>query len=303
MPTNRTILPLMIAIAVLVSAGLAAPATAQVDWDAATIETVHVADGIDMLVGPGGNIGVSSGPDGVFLIDDEYSQVNVKVLGAVAKISPDPIRFVINTHWHGDHTGGNESLGGSGSIIVAHEGVRKRMAAGQLIEAFGMDVPPAPAVALPVITFTDAVTFHLNGEEIHVFHVAPAHTDGDSVVHFEKADVIHTGDIFFNGIYPFIDTSSGGDIDGMIADSDRILELADESTKIIPGHGPLSNAEELKAYRDMLSTVRDRVAALKAAGKSADEAAAAKPTADLDEVWGKGFLPADLFVKLVYDGV
>lgn len=303
MPTNRTILPLMIAIAVLVSAGLAAPATAQVDWDAATIETVHVADGIDMLVGPGGNIGVSSGPDGVFLIDDEYSQVNVKVLGAVAKISPDPIRFVINTHWHGDHTGGNESLGGSGSIIVAHEGVRKRMAAGQLIEAFGMDVPPAPAVALPVITFTDAVTFHLNGEEIHVFHVAPAHTDGDSVVHFEKADVIHTGDIFFNGIYPFIDTSSGGNIDGMIADSDRILELADETTKIIPGHGPLSNAKELKAYRDMLQTVRDRVAALKAAGKSADEAAAAKPTADLDEVWGKGFLPADLFVKLVYDGV
>ena len=282
---------------------LSLPAIAQQDWDAATIETVQVTDGIAMLVGPGGNVGVSTGADGVFLIDDEYGQVNTKVLGAIQKLSSDPIRFVINTHWHDDHTGGNKDLASTGSVIVAHEGVRRRMAAGQVIEAFGMNVPPAPPEALPVITFTDAVTFHRNGDDIHVFHVAPAHTDGDSVIRFEKANVIHTGDLYFNGFYPFIDTSSGGSIEGMIAGVDRILEIADDSTKIIPGHGPLSNPQELKAYRTMLETVRDRVAKLKAEGKSADEVVAAKPTADLDEVWGKGFLPPDIFVKLVYDGM
>ncbi|MCB1057527.1 MAG: MBL fold metallo-hydrolase [Acidobacteria bacterium] len=282
---------------------LSLPAFAQQDWDAATIETVQVTDGIAMLVGPGGNVGVSTGADGVFLIDDEYGQVNTKVLGAIQKLSSDPIRFVINTHWHDDHTGGNKDLASTGSVIVAHEGVRRRMAAGQVIEAFGMNVPPAPPEALPVITFTDAVTFHRNGDDIHVFHVAPAHTDGDSVIRFEKANVIHTGDLYFNGFYPFIDTSSGGSIEGMIAGVDRILEIADDSTKIIPGHGPLSNPQELKAYRTMLETVRDRVAKLKAEGKSADEVVAAKPTADLDEVWGKGFLPPDIFVKLVYDGM
>jgi glyoxylase-like metal-dependent hydrolase (beta-lactamase superfamily II) len=283
---------------------LLAPAVlAQPNLEGVEIETVSVAPGISMLIGGGGNLGVITGEDGVFLIDDQYAPMTEKIRAAVAKLDKGPIRFLLNTHWHGDHTGGNENLGKGGTLIVAHEGVRRRMAAGQIIEAFNMEIPPAPEAALPVVTFTEAVTFHLNGEEIHAFHVLPAHTDGDAVVHFRGANVIHTGDLFFNGLYPFIDVSSGGSVDGMIAAADQILELADEETKIIPGHGPLATRSDLESFRAMLEGIRAKVAPLVAEGKSLEEVQAAKPTADFDEQWGGGFLNPENFTAIVYSSL
>lgn len=273
---------------------------AQQDFSKVEIRTLQVAGGVYMLVGSGGNIGVSAGEDGVFLVDDQYAPLTEKIKAAIAAISDKPVRFVLNTHWHGDHTGGNENLGEAGALIVAHENVRKRMSVEQFIEAFGRKVPPSPEGALPVVTFTDAVTFHLNGDEIHAFHVEPAHTDGDAIVHFRKANVIHMGDLFFNGLYPFIDISSGGSVDGMIAAAERGLAVADEHTKIIPGHGELGDAKDLKAFRDMLVAIRDRIKPMVAAGKSLEEVVAARPTAPFDENWGKGFLNAERFVGIVY---
>jgi glyoxylase-like metal-dependent hydrolase (beta-lactamase superfamily II) len=281
----------------------AAPAGAQQDFSAVTIEVVPVAPGVSMLVGRGGNIGVSAGADGVFLVDDQYAPLTDKIRAAVATIDVRPIRFVLNTHWHGDHTGGNENLGQTGTLIVAHDNVRVRMSSEQLITLWEQTVPPSPAGALPVVTFSDAVTFHLNGDEIHAFHVPPAHTDGDSIVHFRKADVIHAGDVFFSGGYPFIDLGTGGDVDGVAAAAERMLELAGEGTKIIPGHGPLATRADLVRYRDMLAGCRAAVAALIAAGKSREETIAAKPTAPFDEAWGQSWIKPDVFAGILYDSL
>lgn len=267
------------------------------------IQTVRVADGVYMLVGRGGNIGVSVGEDGAFLVDDQYAPLTPKIQAAVAALTDAPIRFVINTHWHGDHTGGNENLGRAGAVIVAHENVRKRMSVEQFIAAFDSRTPPAPAGALPVITFTLGVTFHWNADAIHVFHVNPAHTDGDAIIHFQRANAVHMGDTYFNGIYPFIDVSTGGNLDGMIAAADRVLALSDAGTRIIPGHGPLSNQPELRAYRDMLSAVGRRVRRLAREGKTREQVIAAKPTQDYDATWGGGFLQPDQWVGIVYDAV
>ena len=256
------------------------------DFSKAEIATVTVAPGVAMLVGPGGNIGVSTGDDGVFLIDDEYAPLTDKVTAAISLLSDKPIRFLVNTHWHGDHTGGNENLGKAGVVIVAQENVRKRMSVEQFLEAFGEKVAPSPKVALPVITFTDAVTFHMNGDDIRVFHVAPAHTDGDSIIQFQRANVVHMGDVFFNGMYPFIDVSTGGDLEGMIAAVDQVLPMLDAGTKIIPGHGPVSDKATLGRYREMLAAVRDAVKPLVAAGKSRAEADCGE--ADAGSRWGLG---------------
>jgi glyoxylase-like metal-dependent hydrolase (beta-lactamase superfamily II) len=282
---------------------VAAPVAAQQNFDNVKIEAIPVADGIFMLTGSGGNIGLSVGDDAAFVIDDQYAPLTEKIKAAIAEKTDQPVRFVINTHWHSDHTGGNEKMGQGGAIIVAHENVRKRMSSEQFLAAFDTHVPAAPAIALPVVTFADSVTFHWNGDDIHVFHVAPGHTDGDSIIHFQKANVIHMGDTLFNGFYPFIDVSSGGNIDGMIAAEERVLALADDKTKIIPGHGPLADKTQLRANHDMLVTARDRIHKLVAAGKSRDEVVAAHPTADLDEEWGDGFLKPDVWVGIVYDGM
>ncbi len=185
---------LAVAVPLLLLAA-ASPLLAQADAQEVKIETVGVADGVYMLVGQGGNIGVSAGEDGVFLIDDQFAPLTEKIQAAVAEVSDQPIRFLVNTHWHYDHTGGNENLGQAGAVIVAHDNVRKRMEAGGLIEFFKNQIPPAPKAALPVITFADSVSFHLNGDELHVFHVPPAHTDGDSIIHFKGANVVHMGDL------------------------------------------------------------------------------------------------------------
>jgi cyclase len=266
------------------------------------VKTIPLAENVYMLMGAGGNLGLSVGNDGALLIDSEYAQLTEKVTAAINDVSKAPIRFVINTHWHFDHVGGNESFAKAGAVIVAHENVRKRMSTEQVLGALGRRVPPSPAGALPVITYADTLTFHWNGEEVQVLHVEPAHTDGDSFVHFHKANVLHMGDVYFNGMYPFIDTNAGGSIDGMIKAVDRALGLVDEKTRIIPGHGPLSGVAELRAYREMLATARDRVQALVKQGKSRDEVIAAKPTKDLDEKWGRGGFEPDTWVGIVYDG-
>jgi cyclase len=285
-------------VAVLGLAG--ASAYAQQDFSKVEVTSQKVAEGVYMLQGSGGNIGLSVGEDAAFLVDDQYAPLTPKITAAVKALTDKPIKFVLNTHWHGDHSGGNENLGTAGTLIVAHDNVRKRMSTEQFIEFFNSKVPASPKVALPVVTFNDTVTFHLNGEELHAFHVPPAHTDGDSVVHFKKADVIHTGDLFFNGMYPFIDVGSGGGIEGMIAAADRILGMAKDTTKIIPGHGPLATKADYKGFRDMLAKVRDAIKPLVAAGKTLEQVTAAKPTAALDATWGTGFMKPDPFTAIVY---
>ena len=291
---EATLLPL------LVFALLAAlPATGQ-DFSAVEIETIDIAPGVHMLMGRGGNIGVSSGPDGLVLIDDQYAPLHAKIAAAVAAIQPGAVRFVLNTHWHGDHTGGNEAFGKAGSVIVAHDAVRARMSVEQVMEAFGRTVPPSPPAALPVLTFADEVTLHLNGDELHVLHVPGAHTDGDAIVHFRRANVVHMGDTFFAGRYPFIDLGSGGSLGGMIAAVDRVLALCDGETRIIPGHGPLVGREELTTYRGVLAAASERVGAALAAGKSLEQVLADRPMADFDEAWGAGFIDAEAFLKITY---
>lgn len=292
-----------LATSLLVALGLSTCTLGSVraqDFEQVEIETIPVAENVYMLVGEGGNIGVSAGEDGTFLIDDQFAPLTDKIRAAVAEISDRPIRFLLNTHWHFDHTGGNENLGEAGVVILAHNNVRQRMSTGQFIEALNMQIPAAPPEALPIITFEDGVTFHINGDTIHAIHVDPAHTDGDTFLHWANADVIHTGDLYFSDGYPFIDTSSGGSIDGMIAATERILAMADENTKIIPGHGPLSNREELMAYRNMLIAVRGRTMAAIAMGMSLEEFIASNPTAELDEAWGNGFLTPEQFQTIVY---
>jgi len=276
----------------------AAPASGQ-DMSDVTIGRVPLGDGLAMLTGRGGNIGVAFGADGVFLVDDQYAPLTEKIRASVAELSDQPIRFVLNTHWHGDHTGGNENLGLSGAVIVAHDNVRSRMSVEQVMAAFDRTVPASPHAALPVITFAESVTFHLNGDELHVFHVDPAHTDGDVIVHWKKANVFHMGDTFFNGMYPFIDLSSGGNVDGFVAAGQRVLALSDAETRIIPGHGPLADRADLEGYVAMLKTVRGRVAKEVVEGRSLDEILAAKPTADLDAQWGGGFMKPENFTRFV----
>src|SRR5512140_3394274 len=283
------------------AACLSLPAAAQErDWSKVEVKAQKVAEGIWMLTGAGGNIGVSAGPDGVFLVDDQYAPLTDKIRAAVAAISDRPIRFVLNTHAHGDHVGGNENLGKAGAVLVAHENVRKRMSVDQFNKLLNRTIPASPAMALPLVTFAESVAFHLNGEDVDAIHVPPAHTDGDVVVFFRKANVIHAGDTLFNGMYPVVDLSSGGSVDGMIGAADRILAAGDAATKIIPGHGPLATKADVKAFRDMLAATRDAIQPLVKAGKTLDEVKSAKPTAALDEKWGKGFIKPELWTTVVY---
>ena len=279
---------------------LVAAQAAQAQFEGVEIETLPVAPGLHMLVGQGGNIGVSTGSDGVLLIDDQFAPLGAKIRAAVAKLSEAPIRFLLNTHWHGDHSGGNQWLGQAGALIVAHDAVRARMSSEQVMAAFGQRIPPSPAEALPLLTYGVDVTFHINGDTIHVIHASAAHTDGDSIVHFERANAIHAGDTYFNNGFPYIDLSSGGSIDGVIAAADRSLALADERTRIIPGHGPLSNRAELAAYRRMLVDVRGRVAKAIEAGQSADDVVKAGLIADLSGRFGGGVMEAEPFLRIVH---
>ncbi len=287
-------------LAVCAAALFAAAASAQEDFSKVEIQTEKLADTVYMMTGSGGNLGVSVGEDAVFVIDDQFAPLTPKIQAAIAKLTDKPVKFVLNTHWHFDHTGGNENVGKAGAIIVAHENVRKRLSAEGFIEFLGMKTKPEPKIALPVVTFTRDLSFHLNGDDIEVHHVPRAHTDGDSIVQFRKSNVVHMGDTFFNKLYPFIDTSSGGSVAGVIAAVDRILKVAGDDTKIIPGHGPLGNKADLKAYREMLAAVSGNIRSQIGAGKTLEQVIASKPTAKYDEVWGKGFLAPEKFVAMLY---
>lgn len=285
---------------VLAALALAPPAQAQ-DFSKVEIQTHKLSDSAYMLTGAGGNIGLSVGDDAVFVIDDQFAPLAPMIKAAIARITAKPVQFVLNTHFHFDHTGGNEAFGKDGALIVAHDNVRRRMSRDQLISfvTSSSPQPASPKVALPVITVAGEMTFHINGEEVHAFHVPRAHTDGDLVVHFRKSDVVHMGDTFFNGSYPFIDVSSGGSADGLVAACDRVLALVTDKTKIIPGHGPLAAKADLQAYRDLVATVAQRIKDLRREAKSDAEIRAAKPAADFDARYGSGFIKSEIFIQMM----
>ena len=270
------------------------------NFDTVTVKATALRAGVYVLTGSGGNMGLSVGDDAAFLVDDQFAPLTPKILAAIAAVTSKPVRFVVNTHWHFDHTGGNENMGKTGSILVAHDNVRKRMSTDQFIEFFKRSEPASPRGALPVVTFNDSTTFHLNGDDIVAFHVPPAHTDGDVIVHFTKANVVHMGDTFITGRFPFVDLSSGGNAAGFITAADRALAVCNSETKVIPGHGTVSDCAALKAWRDMIATVRDRVRAAMAQNRTLADIQAAKPTAEFDATRGAGSVKGDQFVEFMY---
>jgi glyoxylase-like metal-dependent hydrolase (beta-lactamase superfamily II) len=265
------------------------------------IEVVKLTDRLSLLTGPGGNVLVLNGPDGKILVDTFVQTAWDKLRQALDGLGPARVTSAIDTHWHFDHADNNQNLRKAGASIIAHDNTKKRL--GESHELLGMKFPPSPADALPTQTFAQKHAISANGEQIALAHVAPAHTDTDITVRFQKANVLHMGDLFFNGMYPFFDMSTGGRIDGMIAAAGAALKTMDAQTKVVPGHGPLADQSALATYRDMMVTVRDRVQKLKKEGRKVEEVVAAAPTKDLDPTWGKGFLQPDQFVTIVYNSL
>jgi glyoxylase-like metal-dependent hydrolase (beta-lactamase superfamily II) len=292
----------VIAIICVLTAGIISGAVAD-QHEEAEITPIQVTEQIYMLTGKGGNIGLFIGAEGTFLIDDQFAPLTGKIIAAIKSVGGDDPKFLINTHYHGDHTGGNENLGRGGTLIFSHHNVRERLDTGSFIKAFNMQQAALAREGLPVVTFSEDISFHLNGDSVQAIHVPHAHTDGDSFIYFQQANVIHAGDILFNGFYPFIDVSHGGSLKGMLKAADRILSLADDNTKIISGHGPLADKSQLATYRQMLATAHERLSKLKAAGKTVQEAIAAKPLADLEAAWGDGLFKGERWIELIYPGV
>jgi cyclase len=279
-------------------AAVTIPAHSQQDFSKVEIKPQQLAPSVAVLFGAGGNMGVSYGEDGTVLIDDQFAPLTEKIQKAVADLGAQPVKYLINTHWHFDHSGGNENLGKAGALIMAHDNVRVRMAQGGAVA--GNATPPAPKVALPVVTYADGLKLHLNGEEVRVIHMPAAHTDGDSVVHWTKSNVIHMGDLFMLKVsFPFVDTKSGGDVRGFVTAADKVLALANDQTKIIPGHGAVATKADLRNHRNMIATTIAKVRAGIKAGKTLDQIKAMKP-ADGFGISANGFVKADAFVEVVY---
>jgi cyclase len=284
-------------------------ASMRAKFNAAPVQTQKLADNVTMFSGPGGSVVVLNGPDGKFVVDTFVAPAWPKLKEALDGLGNAPLKYVIDTHWHFDHTDNNAPLHAAGATVLAHENTKKRMSEPHDLPVLyrgpdgalaGLHFDPSPAEALPQQTFAASHKLQANGETLALQHFAPAHTDSDIYVHFKNANVISMGDTFFNGMYPYIDPGTGGNITGMIAAADKVLSLAGNDTKIVPGHGPLGNKADLRKFRDMLITSRDRVQILKSAGKSAQEAVAEKPFADLDLAWGKGIINSDQWVQVVY---
>jgi cyclase len=267
------------------------------------VKIIKLTDNIHVLMGVGGNIAVSSGADGVFIVDDDMPPIAAKIEAAVRSIQDEPVRMVFNTHWHFDHTGGNKHFGEQGALIVAHDNVRERMSTTQFSALFNTESKPSPDVALPIVTFDQSITFHLNGGTIRALHVPAGHTDGDAVLFFEEANIVHMGDLFFNRMYPVIDISAGGSARGMIAAIDAVIPMLNEDTVLIPGHGPVGDVEDLKAFRKMLAVVTNRIQLLVDDGKTVEEVLALNPSINFDDPWAWNFMPPERFVKLIYDSV
>jgi glyoxylase-like metal-dependent hydrolase (beta-lactamase superfamily II) len=266
------------------------------------IESTELAGGFHLIHGPGGNIAVLDGPDGLTVVDSGVPVRAREVLDTVKRVGGKPVLRLINTHWHFDHAGGNEAFAQAGATIYATPATRKRLSTDQYTEVFKITTPASPTVALPTLT-SDEFDLHVGKEVLHLSAVPPAHTDGDLIVHYRSRDVIHTGDLFSNGFYPNIDASSLGWIGGMVAAADRILKLAGPKTRIIPGHGPMATTADLIAFRKMLVTVQGRLTPMVDAGKTIRQAIDAKPTADLDAIWAKGFFNGGIFTRIAYEGL
>lgn len=269
----------------------------------AKIQTIPLRRNISVLMGAGGNIAVLPGKDGKLLVEAGYATAQRQIRDALARISADPLTQLIDTHWHFDHTDGNAWMHQAGTTIIAHENTRKRLSTRQEIPAFRGIFPPSPAGALPTEVFSDEKTLRCNGEELFLKYYPPAHSDSDIAVRFVEADILHTGDTWFNGIYPFIDLHNGGSLNGMLAATKRNLAGVDEQTILVPGHGSVGNKASLAEYFEMMSAVREKVATLKKQGKLASETVAEKPSAQFDGNWGGGWIGPASFVELVYAGV
>ncbi|HSP16853.1 MAG TPA: MBL fold metallo-hydrolase [Thermoanaerobaculia bacterium] len=283
----------MVALALSACAALAQ----QQDFGKVEVKAVKVAGTVYMITGSGGNIGVSVGDDGIVIVDDQFAPLAPKIIQALNGITDKPIKFIINTHFHGDHTGGNDIFGRTGTII-AHDNVRKRLATGST--GGGRSTPPAPKQALPIVTFNDTATIHVNGEDIRAVHFPNGHTDGDAVIYFPQSNVVHMGDDFFNGHFPFIDVENGGSVKGLIADLDRILATLPDDVKVIPGHGELSDKAGLRRFADMLRGTSSAVEKAMKAGRTVEQMKADKILAQWDD-WGKNwFMNSEGFTEALY---
>ncbi len=294
-------LTLAVLIAGVVSLSMADPLAAQGRRMDGDLEVAQVRDNIFLLrMEPAGNVALSIGVDGALIVDDQFAPMADKILAAIDELTDTPLRYVLNTHWHGDHTGSNARLGAAGHTIVAHDNVRQRLNSVQYHLLFRTGTRPRPPEALPVITYSDRMSFHLNGERIDLIHLPPAHTDGDTAVYFRGANVLHTGDAFLHTGFPLIDVASGGTIQGLIEATNVLLDLADYETIIIPGHGPITNRARMLEVRDKLVVAREKVAALIAEGLDLKAIRAADPLVGLDPLWEQGFIKSRAFVNIIY---
>jgi len=275
-------------------------AAARARFGKVPIESAKLSENLTLLRGPGGNVVVLNGADGKLLVDTFTQFAWDSFKKTLDGLGNAPVKLAIDSHWHWDHTDNNANVRGAGATLIAHVNTLKRLKETHDLDVIGLHFDPSPENALPQRTFKESYQMNFSGEHVALGHIAPAHTDSDIFIHFQKANVLHLGDVFFNGTYSYIDRETGGSIGGMIAGATKMLAMVDNDTKIVPGHGPLGNKSELKMFRDMLVTARDRVQKLKSSGKSLEEAVAAKPLSDLDPVWGKGVLNGDAFVHVVY---
>ena len=275
-------------------------AAARARFGKVPIESTKLSENLMLLRGPGGNVVVLNGKDGKLLVDTFTQLAWDRFKKTLDDLSSAPLKLVVNSHWHWDHTDNNANVYGAGATLIAHENTLKRLSETHDLDVIGLHFDPSPANALPQKTFKESYQMNFSGEHIALGHIAPAHTDSDIYIHFQKSNVLHMGDVFFNGIYCYIDRGTGGSISGMIAGATKMLAMVDNDTKIVPGHGPLGNKADLKRFRDMMVTARARVQKLKVSGKSLEQAVAAKPLSDLDPIWGGGVLSGDAFVHVVY---
>jgi cyclase len=275
-------------------------AAARARFGKVPIESAKLSENLTLLRGPGGNVVLLDGKDGKLLVDTFTQGAWDSFKKTLDGIGKAPVKLAIDSHWHWDHTDNNANVRGAGATLIAHENTLKRLKETHDLDVIGLHFDPSPENALPQKTFKESYQINFSGEHVALGHLAPAHTDSDIYIHFQKSNVLHMGDVFFNGIYCYIDKETNGSIGGMIAGANKMLAMVDNDTKIVPGHGPLGTKSDLRMFRDMMVTARDRVRKLKSSGKSLDEAVAAKPLSDLDPIWGKGVLNSDAFVHVVY---